>query len=466
MGAIQAAMDQSRDMQYLLDRDWSPERGIDRGGYSANENRVIDVFREQAQALGMEEQIDAAGNAYFIYPGQDRKKPAFMTGSHADGVPKGGRYDGVAGIAAGFAAIRMMQEAGERPPQDTVVAVFRAEESACHNGGVACVGSKAVVGSLTEEFLDKAKFKDDGRTIIARMQDCGVDTDVLRGYVMANKALYDLNQIGRYIEVHIEQAGALRKEDKSIGIVTDIRGHVRYPAMVRFIGQAAHSGATEQEERADAAAALLNFGNRFYNMVERLKNKFDRVGTVSNFVAKGAESSQVLPVSEIQLEVRSTDEGALKEAKKKIKALANRVAKKYSVTLEFPSESQIVCAAPSKMSGEIVTSLAEIAQEQDISYKIMPSGAGHDAGILASAGVEAGMIFFRHGPEWGNSNSGSYSHCIGEIMTLHANDAPFAGSGDFANAVRVLKTAMMESASNDNDFLEAPLNFRPQPLVA
>ncbi len=466
MGAIQAAMDQSKALQAQMDRDWNEERGVDRGGYSANENRAIEVFRKQAQELGMEEQIDAAGDVYFIYPGQDRTKPVFMTGSHPDGVPKGGRYDGVAGIIAGFAAIRMMREAGERPPQDTVVAVFRAEESACHNGGVACVGSKAVVGSLTEEFLEKAKFKDDDRTIETRMQNCGVDTDVLRGYLREGKTLYDLNQIGRFVEVHIEQNGALKKAGKNIGIVTDIRGHVRYPTKVHFEGQAAHSGATEQEDRQDAAEAMVNFGDRFYKMVRRLKKQFDLVGTAPNFAAKGAESSQVLPESEIQLEVRSTDETALKLAEKKIKQLARSVAKKYNVVLKFPEDSQIVYAAPSKMSDDVVTSLTEIAQEEGLTFLTMPSGAGHDAGILGLAGMDSSMIFIPHAPESWNPASGSYSHCIGETMTLHENDDPFAGDSGFANAVRVLKGAMMKPASNDDRTLDRPFSALPAPLAA
>ena len=121
--------------------------GVTRQGYSQVETDVIDYIKSIGEELGMEISSDIAGNLWMRFPGRDRTLPAFVAGSHADSVPQGGNYDGLAGIVAALAVAWWMRRTGFVPSRDYVVLVMRCEESSFF--GKAYVGSLALTGKLT-----------------------------------------------------------------------------------------------------------------------------------------------------------------------------------------------------------------------------------------------------------------------------------------------------------------------------
>jgi N-carbamoyl-L-amino-acid hydrolase len=137
--------------------------GVTREGYGAGEEVAHAIVREAAGAFDLEVRNDHAGNLYMTLPGADRAAKQVIVGSHLDSVPRGGNYDGAAGVVAGMAAVAGMRRAGYRPARDITVMVTRAEE-----GGAwfprGYPGAKAALGIMPPENLEHRR-RDSGRTL-------------------------------------------------------------------------------------------------------------------------------------------------------------------------------------------------------------------------------------------------------------------------------------------------------------
>ena len=461
---INIALKIAEQMLGRLNKGWTLKDGVYRPSFGREDNKGMALFTRFAEKLGAEAQTDLAGSAHFRFKGKNSLLPVFMTGSHIDAVPLGGRFDGTIGVAAGLAAMAMLRQAGMTPPQDVVVSILRGEESAWYSGGKACLGSNMIVGALKYEFLKTAKFKDSAQTLEARMQNCGIDTHLLKGYMDEGRPLFDLNQIGRYIEVHIEQGPALLEAGKSIGIVTDIRGNFRLSFY--FTGQSAHTGTTPQKARRNAGRAAVRFVDRWYDQMDVIRKKkgVDLVNDMVDIKVIDSAPTSVPHKAFVQLEARSNQSDTLSKVGAMTALLAREVADDMNAGLIYPPHPSI--SSPSFMSPEIYAELQAEAYRLGISHLVMPSGAGHDAGIFASAGVPSGMLFVRHGPEGDGDMSMNFSHCRGERLGLDENDSGFRPDGDYANAIRVLAEMMMKPASNDDRTLERPFSALPVPLAA
>ncbi|MGI4860015.1 MAG: M28 family peptidase, partial [Janthinobacterium lividum] len=130
----------------------SDGEGVTRDTYGAGEQRAHATLAAAARALGLEVRTDAAMNLYMTLPGRDRAAPVRMTGSHLDSVPRGGNFDGAAGVVAGLAVLAGWRHAGRTPAADLTTMAIRAEESAWFP--VSYIGSKAAFGQLPAAALD------------------------------------------------------------------------------------------------------------------------------------------------------------------------------------------------------------------------------------------------------------------------------------------------------------------------
>lgn len=126
-----------------------PVAGVTRQGYSDTESKVLARLTEFGAELGMSAETDAAGNVWLTLPGQNRSLPAFVIGSHADSVPQGGHYDGLAGIVAGFLVVHYLKENNFKMDRDVRILMMRCEESSFF--GKAYVGSLGMMGRLTAD---------------------------------------------------------------------------------------------------------------------------------------------------------------------------------------------------------------------------------------------------------------------------------------------------------------------------
>lgn len=429
---IKEIMKFSRDTFSALDKHWrGNNEGIWRPAYSTEEAEAIDIIGAEAKRLGMSSYCDPAGNAYFIYPGKKRNSPVFMTGSHMDAVPNGGRWDGAAGVVAGLAAIKLLHTNDVTPEQDVVLVVFRGEESAWFNQ--ALLGSGFASGRLDQKHLD-SKRNDTGKTLASHMSDIGINVDVLRDYLDKKTPFLPANHIGVFLETHIEQSYILQKENKDLGIVTGIRGNARCPEMISFYGEAAHTGATLQADRKDASLAAAYYQVALDQKFKEIEKTSDIVWAITEGSVVDGSPTTVSKQYNIRPEVRSLDLSVLTSVKNIFHDCAQKIARERSVIVDTRSE-HIIVSEPVILGSVIQNSIYEASVSLGYDIKLLPSGAGHDAANIAKAGIETGMIFLPHG------NNG-ISHNPKEIMAATEKEDPFSVDGAFCKAVHVMSKIM------------------------
>lgn len=370
--------------------------GVTRVAYGPGEQAAHDLVAEAAIALGAERRIDAAGNQYLVLAGRDRDR-VMLVGSHLDSVPHGGDYDGVAGVLMGLALQAELVARGRQPPCDLAVVCLRAEESCWFPHSY--IGSRSALGRLDPVVLDAVERSDDRRSLGAHMRRLGFDPDAVR----RGARLYDPQRIVAYIEPHIEQGPALVDAGVPLGLVTGIRGSVRYRE-IAIGGEYAHSGATPRAVRRDAGLA----GARLICEMHALWDRFEADGldlTVT-FGEIGTDPvqhgfSKVPGHLHLCLDMRGADPDALTRAEKHLQETAARIAAQTRTTIDLGPRTD---STPRALSAGLLECFADAAVHLGIDSLSMPSGAGHDAATYAEAGVPAAMLFIRnrngsHNPE-------------------------------------------------------------------
>jgi len=387
--------------------------GVTRAAYGPGEQFAHDLARAEGTRLGCTAATDAAGNLFLTFPGADRSLPCLMLGSHLDSVPHGGNYDGAAGVIAGLAALADLAAQGATPARDIVVAAFRAEEAAWFP--LSYPGSYAAIGRLDPAWLT-VRGSDTGRTLAEHMAAAGFDPDA----VAAGAALWPPERVGAYVEVHIEQGPALIGAGLPVGLVTAINGGFRHMQGCA-IGAWAHSGATPRAYRQDAVLALADLAQMLDAAWDRIEAAgrqatitFGQVATESAMHGGSRVAGEVA----FTLDIRSAHPEVLDGLRADLVRLCADIRDKRGVTITPGPEMTWPVAA---MSAPLLDGLEAAAAAAGVPVMRMPSGAGHDAAVLAEAGVPTAMLFVRnaHG-----------SHNPGEAMEL----------ADLAQAVAVLTT--------------------------
>ena len=199
-------------------------------------------FNGKLATLGITPEIDAAGNSWATLKGASDR--TVIIGSHLDSVPNGGWLDGALGVMAGFEALRMFKD--RRPPLTIKVVDWADEEGA--RFGRSLLGSSAAAGALNvgevEHLVDKT-----GTRLVDALKENGVELARMH----ESQAFLRAIDAKAYLEVHIEQGPVLEAMDKPTGVVLGTFGVERH--LLRFIGQAAHSGSTPIPMRRDAFLA-------------------------------------------------------------------------------------------------------------------------------------------------------------------------------------------------------------------
>ncbi len=385
--------------------------GITREAYGPGERIAHALVGAEAEAMGLQIATDAAGNLLMTMPGQDRTAPRVVLGSHLDSVPRGGNYDGAAGVLAGLAAVSGLRRAGVRPRRDITVIAIRAEE-----GGAwfptSFPGSRAALGTLPPAALEVARL-DSGRTLADHMAEEGFDPDGVR----AGRCLLPPQSVAAYVELHIEQGPVLEAERIPVGIVTGIPGSRRLRA-ARVVGEYNHSGATPRRYRRDAAIALAELATRLDDAWAELEAHGH--GLVSTFCVLAttpeAGFTKIPGEAVFQLDVRSVAQASVDAMFARLHELVGEIEARRGVRFELGAE---LAAPPTPMDAQVRAGLTRAADALGIAHRAMPSGGGHDAVAFAQAGVPAGMIFVR------NQNG---SHNPHEAMRME----------DFADATAIL----------------------------
>lgn len=360
-------------------------RGVTRQGYGSVECKVVEYLKSVGRDLNLEICDDAAGNVWMRLPGIDPSLPAFVSGSHADSVPEGGNYDGLAGVTAALAVVWWMRRTHFTPKRDYVVLVMRCEESSFF--GKAYIGSLAFTGQLTTNETN-LKHRTEDKTLGDFMSDCGIDV----AKITSGQPLVDLKKIAAFVELHIEQGPTLDSSDtERVGIVTGIRGNVRHKA-VRCIGQTAHSGAVDKQFRHDAVMAtaeLIHTMDKHWD--EWLAKGEDLVFTIG--VLKTAPTAAITVVpgeTTFSVDMRSLKLDTVKRFEELMRQEAERIGQKRGVKFEF---DKLLVTQPAGVDAALSDELAATAAKCGIPVKRLASGAGHDSAVIGNKGVPVAMIF-------------------------------------------------------------------------
>lgn len=360
-------------------------RGVTRQGYGSVECKVVEYLKSVGRDLNLEICDDAAGNVWMRLPGIDPSLPAFVSGSHADSVPEGGNYDGLAGVTAALAVAWWMRRTHFTPKRDYVVLVMRCEESSFF--GKAYIGSLAFTGQLTTNETN-LKHRTEDKTLGDFMSDCGIDV----AKITSGQPLVDLKKIAAFVELHIEQGPTLDSSDtERVGIVTGIRGNVRHKA-VRCIGQTAHSGAVDKQFRHDAVMAtaeLIHTMDKHWD--EWLAKGEDLVFTIG--VLKTAPTAAITVVpgeTTFSVDMRSLKLDTVKRFEELMRQEAERIGQKRGVKFEF---DKLLVTQPASVDAALSDKLAATAAKCGIPIKRLASGAGHDSAVIGNKSVPVAMIF-------------------------------------------------------------------------
>jgi N-carbamoyl-L-amino-acid hydrolase len=352
----------------------SGERGCARLALTDADRDGRDLVVGWMRDLGMEVVIDSIGNVVATMAGTDSSAAPVMTGSHIDTVRTGGRFDGNLGVLAGLEVVETLAQHGVRTKRSIQVAFFTDEEGARFQPDM--LGSLVYVGGMSlEEALD-VRAADDAARLGDELQRIGYAGSVPCPHPSAPHA---------FVELHIEQGPVLEDEGVTIGVVTGVQG-ISWTELV-ITGQSAHAGTTPMRLRRDPGyvAAAINVGVRRIaaEMGGSQVATVGRVDTTPNLV-------NVVPSTvTMTVDLRNTDERLLQQAEERFRELCDELAAAEGVTI---TRRTLARFEPVVFDPAMIDRVERVANRLGHSTMRMPSGAGHDAQMLARV-CPTSMIF-------------------------------------------------------------------------
>jgi allantoate deiminase len=329
-------------------------------------------LRGRMEALGMSAHVDAAGNLRGLW----RPKGSggrLMLGSHIDTVPDAGAFDGVLGVTLALELVGVAQEL--KLPLAIEVVAFSEEEGVRY--GTPFLGSRAVAGRFDSTLLSLTDAE--GISMEQAVRTFGLDPAKI------GEAVMDAGVTG-FLEIHIEQGPVLEAEGLRVAAVTAIVGQTRLN--LTFGGQANHAGTTPMHLRRDALAAVAEW----ITAVETLALKTDGLVATVGRVSVEPNAGNVVPgVAQVSLDLRHAHDAARGAAVEELVARAGAIAERRGLSLERTDRLDQPAVPMDERLTAILTAAMEAA---GFPPKTMPSGAGHDAMVMA-ARVPAAMLFLR-----------------------------------------------------------------------
>ena len=366
--------------------------GVTRLAYSEPERAAHRLFAGWLEEIGLSVRTDAAGNTIAELPGTDPHAPAIGIGSHLDSVPEGGRYDGIVGVVGAVEAARVLAGRPTRTAHPLRFVAFAAEEGA--RFGEPCIGSKIVARRLRSATL--ARRDRDGVSLAEAMAEVGVDARRL------SEAAWDPADWAAFLELHIEQARVLESVGRRIGLVDSVSGSTRI--RISVLGQADHSGGTPMHMRVDALAAAAEIIVAAERLANEPQNRGARI-TVGQIQVAPNSITTISGHADVAVDIRDLDWDRQRAIAERVVQLANEVGERRGAGIEV---DLLAHTTPVVLPMWIRTVAAETCSDLGIAYRVLPSGAGHDAQVI-NAIVPAGIVFvpsrdgLSHVPEeWSN----------------------------------------------------------------
>lgn len=351
-----------------------------RGGYSRHLFDDADLalrewFVERAAERGLRVERDGNGNLWAWWDAGDLAAPAVVTGSHLDSVPGGGAYDGPLGVVSALAAVQALREERYRPRRPIAVCVFAEEEGARFNAP--CLGSRLLVGELgLTDLADRVdargtSFSEVWTAAGGDLERIGADPELLA-------------RVGVFVELHVEQGLDLAHRGAPVAVAEGILAHGRWRAT--FTGEGNHAGTTPMDSRHDPVVAVA----QAVLAVRRVAASSGALlrGTVGRVEAVPGGSNVIASRAHAWVDVRAAHDHEVRAAIAELTAALGRIAADEGCEVELVEESFSPRVDFDPALRERLASLLGGAP-------VIPTGAGHDAGIL-SAHVPSAMLFVRN----------------------------------------------------------------------
>jgi beta-ureidopropionase / N-carbamoyl-L-amino-acid hydrolase len=375
--------------------------GYRRFAFTAEDAMLGEWFAASCAARGLTVTVDRCGNQWAWWGDPDAAGPAggIVTGSHLDSVPDGGGYDGPLGVACALTALDLLQASGFRPTRPIGVVRFVDEEGA--RFGLACSGSRLLTGqSAAGRVLGLTDAA--GTSYADAMASAGLAAE------HAGRDDETLRRVGAFVELHVEQGrglaldagepGAPEGGGAAVGVASAIRPHGRW--RVDLAGTADHAGTTALADRDDPMLELARLVTAVRAAGERDGDR-GTVGTVGKLLVRPNAVNAVPSLVQAWLDVRADSE-------QQVRAVLTELERAGFGPVE---ESWTGAVAMDAGLRDRLATVVGAALGHGGPAPVLPTGAGHDAGILAAAGIPSGMLFVR--------NPSGVSHSPAE----HAPDA-------------------------------------------
>jgi beta-ureidopropionase / N-carbamoyl-L-amino-acid hydrolase len=348
-----------------------PGGGVCRLALSDEDRAGRDLLVQWMREVGLAVTIDAIGNIIGVRRGRDDDEPV-MFGSHVDTVGTGGRYDGLYGVLAGLEVCQALNDAGIVTRRPLALVAFTNEEGS--RFAPYAMGSLTYVGGLA---LDDAYAIRgiDGATVGEELRSIGYVGEARPGWLKPHA----------YLELHIEQGPILEDEGLVIAAVEAITGLTW--TEVAITGRSGHAGTTPMHLRRDAALAAAEVALFVRRLAQEMggnqKATVGRVELYPNLVNVIAERATIM------VDLRNTDGAKLREAEQRLVAFLDRLAAQERVAISTRSLARF---EPVIFPNGMVALVEATARELALPCRRLPSGAGHDAQMMARI-CPASMIF-------------------------------------------------------------------------
>ncbi len=348
--------------------------GVSRVAYSdadvAGRQYVMGLIR----GAGLEPRVDPAGNIFARRAGREPAMAPILFGSHIDSVPGGGNFDGDLGSLAALGAMEALASSGVATRHPLEMVVWSAEEGVAFGRGLGA--SRIVAGDIKPADMDQVW---NGMTRADAIRKIGGAPDRIMEAVRPRGAHHC------YLELHIEQGGTLDRSGTPVGVVEGIVAIDRYTATVT--GVANHAGTTPMPDRQDALIAASQLTLAVRDIVTNPPGR--QVGTVGRFEIEPNAPNVIPGLARLTIELRDLSMEKLASLAAEIRVNAQQIAAATRTTISIEPLSR---NPPAIASPDVQRAIERAADGLGLGHSRLPSGAGHDAQMMAQLSP-MGMIF-------------------------------------------------------------------------
>ena len=347
--------------------------GVHRPTFSDEDMQAREWVVKKLRDIGYTAKIDGIGNVFGKSP---KNGPHLLSGSHLETQNYSGWLDGSLGVVYALEAARILQDDESLGNCGIDVVAFADEET---HFSPKFIGSNSFAGLVEDTYLDGCFDRNGRGSLKSFRQKFGL-------YEKERQTLIQNRHIG-FVEAHIEQGLQLWSENLNVGIVQSIAAAWKYK--IKFYGEANHAGTTKMSMRKDAGIMMMKFWYQIEARYPEIANE-NTVWTVGAVELLPGQPSIIPGHAEMTFQFRDVNYNTLKMLEKELQSIANELNEKYGYKIEIEKKAD---GTPASFDKTYLSILEKLAQKiRPNQYKLMSSGAQHDAQVFASI-IPTAMIF-------------------------------------------------------------------------